>query len=290
MDATAFDLSLTSGRVRCERRGDPGDPLLLCVHGLSGNLRSFDRIGGALAHDGRQVVAVDLRGRGRSEVTPPGTYGLAAHARDVIAIASELGAERFDLAGWSMGGLVGIVAASQAPDRLRSLAIIDHAGAMDAGALDAIGRGLARLDAVVETPEQYVDAIRSVGAIDPWSELWDAVYRYELGDAGGGGLTPTTNRAACEEDLDVGSVERVQELWPSITMPALLIRATEPLNGGFIVPEAVLAALRETVPHLEVAEVARNHFTVMDDDATAEAIAALVTRAASSGSGSRVSG
>jgi pimeloyl-ACP methyl ester carboxylesterase len=275
MEAETLDLELSGGRVRAERRGGAGGPLALCVHGLSGNLRSFDRIASRLASDGRQVVAVDLRGRGRSEVTPPGTYGLAAHARDVVEIASQLGAERFDVVGWSMGGLIGIVVASEAPDRLRRLAIIDHAGGMDEGALAAIRAGLARLDAVVEAPEQYVQAIRAAGAIDPWSELWDDVYRYELGRSDGR-WSPTTSRAACDEDLDVGAVERVQALWPALTMPVLLVRASVPLNGGFIVPEDVLASFREAVPHLRVAEVGGNHFTIMDDDATADAIASLL--------------
>ena len=271
-----LDLELSSGRVRAERRGDAEAPLVLLVHGLSGNLRSFDRVAERVAADARQVVAVDLRGRGRSEVTPPGTYGLAAHAADLLELATKLGAERFDVAGWSMGGLIGIVLADQAPERLRRLAIIDHAGGMDEDALTAIRAGLARLDAVVERPEQYVGAIRFVGAISPWSELWDEVYAYELGEVDGG-WSPTTDRAACEEDVDLGAIGRVQEMWSSLTMPVTLIRATEPLNGGFIVPDGVLAAFREAVPHLEVVEVARNHFTVMDDDATAEAIASLVS-------------
>lgn len=273
----ALDLELSSGRVRAERRGAPDAPLVVCVHGLSGTLRSFDRIAAALERAGRRVVAVDLRGRGRSEVTPPGTYGLEAHARDVLEVATRCGAERFDLVGWSMGGLIGIVVASEAPERLRSLAIVDHAGGMDDSAVDAIGRGLARLDAVVESPDQYVAAIRDLGVVHPWSELWDAVYRYELGEAAGG-FSPTTSRAACEEDLDVDAVGRIVERWPAITMPALLVRCTVPLNGGFIVPEATLAAFREAVPHLDVVEVERNHFTVMDDEGAAGAIAAHVAR------------
>lgn len=277
MTTAQLDLQLSSGRVHAERRGDPGGGLVLCVHGLSGNLRGFDRIAGALAEAGRDVVALDLRGRGQSEVTPPGTYGVPAHARDVLEVAEQLGEERFDLVGWSMGGLIGVQVAALAPDRLRRLVIVDHAGAMDARAVDAIGRGLARLDAVASSPEDYVSAIRSIGVIDPWSELWDAVYRYELGQADGG-WSSTTDRAACEEDLDVDAVQRIQALWSALTMPTLLVRATAPLNGGFIVPEETLAALRSAVPHVEVAEVPSNHFTVMDDPAAADAVAGFLTR------------
>lgn len=276
MTATVLDLQLPSGRVHAERRGDPGGGLVLCVHGLSGTLRSFDRIAGALADAGRDVVAIDLRGRGQSEVTAPGTYGVPAHAADVLAVADELGADGFDLVGWSMGGLIGIQVAELAPQRLRRLAIIDHAGPMDPSAVEAIGRGLARLDAVVPTPEDYVNAIRSIGVVDPWTPLWDDVYRYELGQTDDG-WSPTTDRAACEEDLDIEAVERVRSMWSALTMPTLLVRATARLNGGFIVPEATLAELRAAVPALEVAEVTTNHFTVMDDPEAADAIEAFLT-------------
>ncbi len=276
-EAMPIELELSSGRIHGERRGDPGAPLTLCVHGLSGTLRSFDRIAPLLVEAGRQVVAVDLRGRGRSEITAPGTYGLPTHARDVLEIATALDAERFDLVGWSMGGLIGIVIASEEPERLRTLTLIDHAGAMDERALDAVARGLARLDAVVETPDQYVAAIRAIGAIDPWSPLWDAVYRYELGEVDGG-FSPTTSRAACEEDLDVAAVEGLQAMWPAMTMPALLVRCTGLLNGGLIVPDETLTAVRAAVPALEVLEVETNHFTVMDDARAADAIAAHVGR------------
>ena len=46
------------------------------ARGLSANLCGFDCLAERLAGDTLQLVVVDLRGRGRSEVTGPGTYGL----------------------------------------------------------------------------------------------------------------------------------------------------------------------------------------------------------------------
>ena len=42
-------------------------------------------------HGTLQLVAVDLRGRGRSEVTGAGTYGWRSHARDVLGVANAVG-------------------------------------------------------------------------------------------------------------------------------------------------------------------------------------------------------
>jgi pimeloyl-ACP methyl ester carboxylesterase len=48
---------------------------VVCVPGLSANLCGFDRLAERLAGEALQLVAIDLRGRGRSEVTGPGSYG-----------------------------------------------------------------------------------------------------------------------------------------------------------------------------------------------------------------------
>jgi pimeloyl-ACP methyl ester carboxylesterase len=64
------------------------------VPGLSANLCGFDRLAERLAGDTRQLVAIDLRGRGRSEVTGAGTYGWRNHARDVLGIAGAVGHRR----------------------------------------------------------------------------------------------------------------------------------------------------------------------------------------------------
>lgn len=53
--------------------------------GLSANLCGFDRLAERLAGDTLHLVAIDLRGRGRSEVTGAGTYGWCNQARDVAS-------------------------------------------------------------------------------------------------------------------------------------------------------------------------------------------------------------
>ena len=80
-----FDLRLPSGRFHAKRFGSPDAPLALCLPGLSANLASFDFICERIAGDQLQAVALDLRGRGNSEVTAAGTYGWDNHARDAFA-------------------------------------------------------------------------------------------------------------------------------------------------------------------------------------------------------------
>ncbi len=271
-----YDVTLESGRLRVHAWGPRDGRVVLCVHGLSAHGQGFEPIAPALAELGFRVLAPDLRGRGRSDVTPPGTYGLLAHARDVIALADDAGAERFDVVGWSMGAIVGMEVAHLAGERLRRLVLIDHAGVADPEAIDAVRAGLARLDAVVPTVDDYLRAIRDAGAAKPWDEHWEAYYAYELGPVDGG-FSPTTDRAACTEDLDRGLAEvDPPRLWGELRMPVLLVRANEPLGGGAVVPEAERDRLRDAVPGLGVVESQRNHFGVITDPETSHAIAAFL--------------
>ncbi|MFG3259587.1 alpha/beta fold hydrolase [Streptomyces sp. NPDC048172] len=89
-----------------------GDRLALLVHGIMADHRTFVKVGPALAERGYRVLAVDLRGHGRSPA--PGDYPLDAFADDLVdTLPAGAG---LDLAlGHSLGGLV----LSRAVERLR---------------------------------------------------------------------------------------------------------------------------------------------------------------------------
>ena len=93
------DISLASGRLRVRRWGAADAPAVVCVPGLSANLCGFDRLAERLAGDTLQLVAIDLRGRGRSEVT-----GLTPRAKSprrsprVADLSGAVGAVARDLA------------------------------------------------------------------------------------------------------------------------------------------------------------------------------------------------
>jgi hypothetical protein len=128
---------------------------------------------------------------------------------------------------------------------------------------------------VVDRPEDYVGRIRDAGVVTPWNDYWTRVYTYELTSLGDR-FTPRTDKAACLEDLDSPDRDRVRDSWPKITMPALLVRATVPLNDADVVPVADRDALRATATDLRVVELPSNHFGVMTDPGTVTAVAALL--------------
>lgn len=117
--------------LNVQRFGSPSGPLVLAVPGLTGTTHQFDVLGEELGGRGLQLLAVDLRGRGGTAPTGPGTYGWENHARDLFAVADSLGVERFGLVGLSMGGSVAMKAAELDGSRLAAVVLLDVAGRVD---------------------------------------------------------------------------------------------------------------------------------------------------------------
>lgn len=86
--------------------GVGGTPLLL-IHGWPETKRIWYRNIGVLAQAGFEVIAPDLRGFGESDLAPDGYYDLAAHSRDLYALAHDvLGHERIQVVGGDLGGAI----------------------------------------------------------------------------------------------------------------------------------------------------------------------------------------
>ncbi|HYN14338.1 MAG TPA: alpha/beta hydrolase [Terriglobales bacterium] len=105
--------------------GGSGEPLVL-VHGLGGRALDFALIMPALAKQHR-VFALDLLGYAGSD-RPDVDYSVTLQTGILRQFLDSQGLTRFDLAGWSMGGWIALQFASQSPDRVRRLVLLDSAG------------------------------------------------------------------------------------------------------------------------------------------------------------------
>ena len=103
--------------------GGDGAPFVL-VHGLASNARLWDGVAGELATAGHPVVAVDLRGHGRSS-KPDDGYDVRTVADDLHAMIDGLGLDRPVVAGQSWGGNVVVELAARHPRVARAIAGID---------------------------------------------------------------------------------------------------------------------------------------------------------------------
>ncbi len=94
-------------RLAYDVAGD-GAPVLL-LHGFAADARTnwtAPGVVGALVDAGRQVIAYDARGHGRSDKPhDPAAYADDAMVRDAQGLLDELGVERVDVVGYSMGAM-----------------------------------------------------------------------------------------------------------------------------------------------------------------------------------------
>ncbi len=98
-----------------------------------------------------QVLAIDLRGHGRSEVTPP-PYSLGIFAADVHALLLFLGLAPAHVVGLSLGGMVAQVLALEYPEDVMSLVLSDTASSLSSeGRAAMIARGRAAAQGGMES-------------------------------------------------------------------------------------------------------------------------------------------
>jgi pimeloyl-ACP methyl ester carboxylesterase len=105
-----------------------GEPLLL-LHGGLGSIAMFGPVLPALAA-GRQVIAVDLHGHGRTALGSR-PISLIDMGDDMAVVLERLGYPQVDVLGYSMGAGVGFRLAVQHPERVRRLALVSGSFARD---------------------------------------------------------------------------------------------------------------------------------------------------------------
>ncbi|WP_208740137.1 alpha/beta fold hydrolase [Arthrobacter agilis] len=114
-------------RVRFRDEGAREKPPVLLLHGIGRSLEDWEGLYGRLAPDHR-VISVDLPGFGLSERTR-GRYSMESMARFVLAALDTLGEHRpLHLVGNSLGGAVAMKVSALAPQRVRSLVLVNSAG------------------------------------------------------------------------------------------------------------------------------------------------------------------
>jgi len=100
--------------------GGTGVPVLL-VHAIGCDHRMWDGLGTALSPRFR-VIRMDVRGHGRSAVTPR-PYSLDQLADDARDLLDSLKIDKAHWVGLSMGGMIGQAFALRHPQRLRKLVL-----------------------------------------------------------------------------------------------------------------------------------------------------------------------
>ena len=103
--------------------GGTGMPLI-CMHGVIGNAWNWATVAEGLT-DRRRVLALDYRGYGESQWSASGDYTTESHAEDLGAVIDSIGGGRVDLMGSSWGALVAIQYATDHPENVGQIVVVD---------------------------------------------------------------------------------------------------------------------------------------------------------------------
>jgi len=101
---------------------------VVCLPGLARTTADFDELAAGLmsANPNRRVVALDYRGRGRSDHDRnPDNYSLAVELGDVLAVVTALDIGRAIVVGTSRGGILSMLLAAVRPALLAGVVLND---------------------------------------------------------------------------------------------------------------------------------------------------------------------
>ncbi len=151
---------------------------VVCIHGLTRNSVDFAGIAQDMAATGRRVLAIDVRGRGRSECArDPQTYAVPNYAGDTLELLRQIGIERAVFVGTSMGGLISLAVANKRPAACGGIILNDVGPEVDQSGIDRI-KSYAGKTSRFESWEEAGTAMAAIGAVsfpkygeDDWIEF-----------------------------------------------------------------------------------------------------------------------
>ena len=142
-DGETFYVECSSGdekhRMAYHAWGNPSNPVLMCVHGLTRRGSDFKTLALAMCKD-YYVVCPDIVGRGDSDrLSNPMLYAVPQYVSDIATLVKKLGVSQVDWFGTSMGGLIGMVYAAMPNSPIRRMLINDVGPRIEPEAIKRLG-------------------------------------------------------------------------------------------------------------------------------------------------------
>ncbi len=240
---------------------------ILCIHGITANCRCWDLLARSLS-PGYRVIALDLRGRGRSDKPDTG-YSIEAHIRDIRCVLDDLRIDRAVVMGHSLGAFIGLAFAAEHSERVQKLILVDGGGDLSKEQLDKVFTGikpsLDRLGQVYPGAAAYLSKMRQAPFIQPWSHTIENYYRYEIEQAADGVRTNIAPAHIIEEADNIRKV-KCAAYYSRVTCKVLILRATEGLgnDGDLLLPGDVVTRMLREIPKSHCVNVSgSNHYGII---------------------------
>jgi pimeloyl-ACP methyl ester carboxylesterase len=248
---------------------------VVCLHGLTRNSADFESVGPFVSRLGRDVYAMDVRGRGRSDRDPdPSRYRPDVYAQDVIHVLNALDVREAVFIGTSMGGLIMMVLAAMAHERIVA-SVLNDVGPVVSPV------GLARIASYVgksgpfDSWDMLVEAVRATqsasfpGVSD---DFWRNFVRRVASEQPDGRIAFDYDPAISQGFKQPAAVVPVdlQPLFAGLAKkPTLVLRGE---LSDILAPEGV-EIMRKLSPDLQVVQVPNvGHAPTLDEPVACDAI------------------
>lgn len=248
--------------------GEQGLPIIF-VHGLTANAFSFQAFADELARDHR-VFAYDLRGRGDSD-KPESGYSIPIHAADLAALIDELDLDRPIVAGHSLGALIGLYFATQYPEKLSKLVLIDAGAPFEWKTVEEqpawLSSAIDRLGTQTPAFEVYKQGLKSAPFLGPyWNSYFDLYFKHDIRIQNDGSVVSKASRGVIFEENKRNIENKPDTQWNNVIVPTLLLRAGQGLfteNDQLLSIEAAVAIEHgiKNCQYINFPEL--NHYTII---------------------------
>jgi pimeloyl-ACP methyl ester carboxylesterase len=261
-------------------RAASGMPVV-CLPGLARTAEDFRPLMERLVADGRRVLALDSRGRGRSERDKnTANYSVPVELADVLATLDAAGISRAIFVGTSRGGILTMALAVARPAAIGAVVFNDIGPVLDMAGLLRIKQYVGRMP----RPDSWNDAVRilraAMGGHFPALDdaAWEAYARTTWRE-GEDGLEHACDPRLSDVLKAVDPAEPAPTLWlqfdalPSV--PLIVIRGE---NSDLLSRETV-AMMQARRPAMTVIEApGQGHAPLLRDAAILDPIAAFIAR------------
>jgi pimeloyl-ACP methyl ester carboxylesterase len=235
-------------------------PAVVCLPGLARHAGDFHDFAAAVTDPDdppRHVLAVDYRGRGRSDHDPdPDHYSVPVETADLLRLLDTLAISRAIFVGTSRGGIITMAAAGARPGLVAGAVLNDIGPVIERAGLLRIKSYVGKLG----TPRDLDEAAGTLEALfgGQFPTLSDRDWRawaLNTWDDRDGRLVLSYDPALARTLEPIGPDSDIPDLWALFealrNVPVLVIRGA---NSDLLSPETV-EAMRQAHPDLDVATV-----------------------------------
>ena len=255
---------------------------VIVLHGLTRNARDGAALAARLAGE-RRVLVPEIRGRGQSDYADDtSTYTPLHYVADLVALLEHEGIARFVSIGTSLGGLMTMLLAASAPERIEAAALVDVGPEIEPAGMAAI-REYVGQGGSFPTWMHAARALEQAHAAahpDFTLEDWLAMAK-RLMVLGANGRIAYDYDMGIAEPLESAPDLASADLWPAFEAlagrPLLLLRG----ELSAILSRDTAEAMQRRVPELEVVTIPRTgHAPTLAEPAALAAIDRLLARVA----------